>query len=132
MADQGQYTSLGAILNDIQSSDLDGSDKQFLTQLFAMRERASKMPPGRVKDLRKKLIKACGGVDALNVLTVLWMESGMGRRPMQIDGVGPVQRLSIKRLATDAGIDKRDCHAMLFLVAQSLPGSNGGSIGGVQ
>ena len=132
MADQGQYTSLGAILNDIQSSDLEGSDKQFLTQLFAMRERASKMPRSRVQHLRKKLAKACGGVDALNAFTVLWMQSGMGRRPMQIDGVGPVQRLNIKRLAPEAGIDKRDCNAMLFLVARSLPGFNGGSIGGVQ
>jgi hypothetical protein len=132
MADQGQYTSLGAILNDIQSSDLEGSDKQFLTQLFAMRERASKMPPGKVRALRQRLVKACGGIDGLNVFTVLWMESCMGRLGICIDSEGPAERLDVKRLASRAGIDKKDCHAMLFLVAQSLPGFNGGSAGCVQ
>lgn len=123
---------MGSILNDIRSSDLDGSDKQFLTQLFAMRDRAANMQPGKVRALRQKMVKACGGVDGLNVIALLWLESSMGRKAIQFDGEGPIERLDIKRIASRAGIDKRDCHALLFLVAQSLPGFNGGSFGGVQ
>lgn len=133
MADQGQYTPLGAILNDIQAADeLDGNDKQFLTQFFAVRARAAAMPEGKVRAYRAKMEKASGGAAALRMLAWLWLHSGMAKNPIKLEEDEELTRLNMKRIASRAGLDKRDAHAILFLVALSLPGLNGGSIGGVQ
>ena len=136
MAADSLYTPLGAILNDIQEAPgLDGQDKQFLTQLFAMQHRASRMPEGKVRACRAKITKAVGGDETLRVLASLWLETSMGRLVFRMDGEGPEQRLDIKRIASRSGLDKRDVHAILFLVAQSLPGapwSGFETVGGAQ
>jgi len=136
MAADSQYTPLGAILNDIQEApDLDGRDKQFLTQLFAMQQRASRMPQGKVRACRARIVKAVGGDENLRLLACLWLETSMGRLAFRMDGEGPEQRLDIKRIASKSGLDKRDVHSVLFLVAQSLPGASWSgfeTVGGAQ
>lgn len=133
MSDASQYSPLGVILNDIRNSvDLDGEDKQFLTQMFTIQGRASKMPEGKVRAYRSRLAKSVHGEDNLRVLAGLWLQSCMGRKGIALEGLDAPHRLNMKLIASHAGIDKRDAHAILFLVAQSLPGMNGWSAGGVQ
>lgn len=128
MADASEYRQIDDLINEIRSDDeIEGRDKQFLTRILKIQDRASKMLPGKVRAYRGRLAKACGGNDALVILASLWMETCMGEKDFCVDGSGPTQRINIKNLASCAGIDKRDAHAILFLVAQSLPGLNGGS-----